>query len=89
MTFHTFRHFKATTAYHKTKDIVSVQQRLGHKDIENTMIYIAIEQTLFQKTSDEFTVKVAETEEETVKLLEVGFEYVGNILGVEMFKKRK
>jgi len=89
MTFHTFWHFKATTAYHKTKDVISVQQRLGHRDIENMMIYITIEQPLFQQTSDEFIVEVANTKEEAVKLLEVGFEYVGNILNAEIFRKRK
>jgi len=75
--------------YQKTKDIIFVQQWLGHKCIDNTMIYITIEQSLCQQTSDEFTVKVANTKEEAVKLLEVGFEYVGNILGAEILKKRK
>lgn len=35
ITHHTLRHWKATMSYHETKDILHVQQLLGHK-IENT-----------------------------------------------------
>jgi len=31
ITFHTFRHWKATMEYHKTKDILYVMRLLGHK----------------------------------------------------------
>ena len=31
--FHTLRHYKATSEYHKTKDILHVMQLLGHKNI--------------------------------------------------------
>lgn len=51
--------------------------------------YATIEQANFHQQSDEFTVKVANTEDEAVKLLEVGFEYVGIVLGCEMFRKQK
>ncbi|MDH5482823.1 MAG: tyrosine-type recombinase/integrase [Candidatus Bathyarchaeota archaeon] len=33
------RHYYATTLYDKTKDILLVKQRLGHKKIETTMFY--------------------------------------------------
>lgn len=89
ISFHTFRHWKATMEYHKTKDIIHVQQRLGHKDIRNTMIYITIEQTIFQSGPDQYISKVANTVEEARQLIEVGFEYIGNILGAEIFRKRK
>jgi integrase len=39
ITFHTFRHWKATMEYHKTKDILHVIRILGHKNIKNTLIY--------------------------------------------------
>jgi integrase len=39
ITFHTFRHWKATMEYHKTKDILYVMRLLGHKNIKNTLIY--------------------------------------------------
>jgi integrase len=34
ITFRTLRHFKATTEYHRTKDILHVMQLLGHKSIK-------------------------------------------------------
>ena len=39
ITFHTFRHWKATMKYHKTRDIVHVKEVLGHKSLNNTMLY--------------------------------------------------
>jgi len=40
ITFHTFRHWKATMEYHRTRDIIHVMQLLGHKNIKNTLIYV-------------------------------------------------
>jgi len=89
ITFHTFRHWKATMEYHKTKDPYHVKQLLGHKSIKNTEIYINIEQALFTDQPDEFHVKVAEKPEEIKALLEVGFEYVCEKAGLMFFRKRK
>ena len=36
ISFHTFRHWKATMTYHKTKDILYVKKILGHKSINST-----------------------------------------------------
>jgi len=75
--------------YHKTKDIVHVQRLLGHKNIQNTLIYITIENALFTDANDEFHVRTTKTVEEACKLVEVGFEYVTEIDGVKIFRKRK
>ena len=87
--FHTLRHFKGTTEYHKTKDILHVMNVLGHKRIENTMIYINLENAIFQTTNEEFHVKVAKTPEEVKGLLETGFEYICEKGGLMFFRKRK
>ncbi|MDH7558607.1 MAG: site-specific integrase, partial [Candidatus Bathyarchaeota archaeon] len=84
---HTFRHWKATMEYHKTKDILHVQQVLGHRDLRNTLIYINLEKALFQNADDEFHVKVAHNLDEACKLLEVGFEYIAEIDGARVFRK--
>jgi len=89
ITFHTFRHWKGTIEYHKTKDIIHVQQLLRHRQIENTLVYISIEQAMFQTENNEFHVKVANTLEEACKLLEVGFDYVTDMEGKKVFRKRK
>ena len=51
ITFHTFRHWKATMEYHKTKDILYVKNLLGHKKIENTEIYITLERAILEKVA--------------------------------------
>jgi integrase/recombinase XerD len=90
ISLHTFRHWKATIEYHKTKDLIYVQQLLGHVDIKSTMVYITIEQGLFSNTSnDEFHVKTARTVEEACKLAEVGFEYFDTIEGIHIYRRRK
>ena len=67
--------------YHKTKDILHVMQVLGHKNIENTLIYTHLD--------DEYVSKAAWNLEEACKLIEAGFDYVTDIEGAKLFKKRK
>ena len=88
--FHTFRHWKGTTEYHKTKDIIHVKTILGHKSIESTMIYINLEQALFLTESDEWTCKATANTNEAKQLIENGFEYVMTTPDALMlFRKRK
>ena len=56
ITLHTFRHWKATMEYHKTKDILYVKQLLGHKSIKNTLIYTHL---VDFDSDDGYTVRVA------------------------------
>jgi len=85
ITFHTFRHWKATMEYAKTKDILYVMQVLGHKNIKNTLRYTQ----LVNFKEDEFICKTARTVQEAAQLIEAGFEYVCEIDGVRLFRKRK
>jgi hypothetical protein len=84
------RHWKGTIEYHRTKDILRVKQLLGHKQIQNTMVYINLENTVFNdKRNDEFTVRVAKNVTEAYKLIESGFDYVTDMDGQKLFRKRK
>lgn len=75
--FTTFRHWKGTMEYHRTKDVLYVQKLLGHKSLQSTMVYIDHETACFgSPTKEEFAVKVATNVDEACKLAEVGFEYV-------------
>ena len=89
--FTTLRHWKATMEYHRTKDIIHVKQMLGHKAIQNTMVYINLEQALFKADNDKFHVKVAHNVDEACELIEAGFEYVTGayVDGGKIFRKRK
>ena len=83
--FHTFRHWKATTEYAKTKDILHVMKLLGHKNIQNTLLYTQ----LITFKNDEFHSATAQTVEDAQKLVEAGFEYVCDFGEVKLFRKRK
>jgi integrase len=89
ITFHTFRHWKATQLYHQTKDPYYVKDFLGHKSMVNTEIYINIERATFDSTCDGYTVKVSENPEEIQKLLEVGFDFVCQKDTLIFLRKRK
>jgi len=90
ISFRTFRHWKGTVEYHKTKDIFYVKELLGHKSIQSTQVYIHISHALFQNTPPEdFHAKVATTPEEITQLLEAGFEYVLQKDSLAYFRKRK
>ena len=85
ISFHTFRHWKATTEYARTKDILHVMRILGHKNINNTLKYTQF----VDFGSDEYVSKVATTVPETCELVELGFEYVCDMGGAKIFRKRK
>jgi integrase len=91
ITFHTFRHWKGTTEYHKTKDIIHVASILGHKDIHSTQKYIVIENALYSNTfDDEWTHKVCHSIEEEGKLINAGFELVRAVNETTtIYRKRK
>ena len=77
--------------YHRTKNILHVQRLLGHKNIQNTLIYIDLEEKLFGKSSDGFTVRIAHDVGEAASLIESGFGYVTGEYsdGGKLFRKRK
>ncbi len=90
ISFVTIRHWKATMEYHRTKDILHVKQLLGHKQIQNNMVYINLETAVFNyKRNDGFTVRVTKNVTEACKLIESGFEYVTDMDSQKLFRKRK
>jgi len=84
--FHTLRHWKATIEYAKTKDILYVQKLLGHKRLENTLLYT---QLVNLPQNEEYICKAARNIKEAQKLIEAGFEFVTKINGVSLFRKLK
>lgn len=87
---HTFRHWKATTEYHATKDIVHVKTLLGHKSIETTMIYINLENAIFANADERYYCKIAKTPDEAAALIELGFEKQDEFPdGTRLYRKRK
>ena len=87
--FHTLRHWKATTLYHQTKDVLYVMQYLGHRNIRSTLKYIQLEQAIHGNAPDNYTCRIAKTVKEARELVEAGFEYVCDIDDVKLFRKPK
>jgi len=85
ITFHTLRHWYGTMEYHKTKDILRVQDRLGHKSITSTLIYTH----LVNFEADEYHTATSKSLKEDEELLKAGFEYVTERDGVKIYRKRK
>ena len=85
ITFHTLRHFYATLLYSQTKDLLRVKENLGHRAIQNTLIYTR----LVSWESDQYTSKTASTVEEAEALVQAGFDYVCDVEGYKLFRKRK
>ena len=85
ITFHTLRHFYGTTEYHRTKDILHVQNRLGHRSITSTLIYTH----LVNFEGDEYHTAIAKSLKEDEELLKAGFKYVTERDQVKIYRKRK
>ena len=81
-----FRHFKATMEYHRTKDLLYVKAILGHKDLRTTLRYTQLLETL---ETDDYHCKTATTIEQATNLIENGSEYVTEMDGTKLFRKRK
>ncbi len=80
------RHYYATMLYDKTRDILLVKQQMGHHQIETTMIYT---QLINFNEEQNYTCKTATNVKEATDLLEHGFEYIQDIDGIKIYRKRK
>ena len=79
------RHAFGTRIYHQTKDLVYTQRMMGHRSFTSTLRYI--HSITFDQ--DEFIVNVATDIKEACNLVEQGFEYVTEMDGLKIFRKRK
>jgi len=71
--------------YHRTKDILHVINVLGYKRIQNTLKYTQ----LVNIDQDEYVSRVARATAEGCQLVDAGFEYVCDLEGNKVFRKRK
>ena len=69
--FHILRHWKATTEYAKTKDLLYVQKLMGHRNIKTTLRYT---QLLVLPQNEEYICKAAKTVKEATQLIEARFQ---------------
>jgi integrase len=80
-----FRHYFCSKQLNDTKDPYFVMVQMGHKKLETTQKYMH----LMNLNDDEWTCKTASTVEQVTQLVEAGFQYVTDMDGLKIFKKRK
>jgi integrase len=86
--FHTLRHFFATKLFDQTKSLPLVQEKLGHRNINSTMVYTHLVE--FDEESQNYYHATARDEKEAGDLIDKGFQYVCTTpQGIMMFRKRK
>jgi hypothetical protein len=71
--------------YYKTKDILHVMRLLGHKNIQNTLVY----RQLVTFEDDDYLCKAATDVKDATLLIESGYEYVCDVDKIKLFRKRK
>jgi integrase len=81
-----FRHYKASVEYHKTNSMMHVKAILRHKDIRTTVRYVHLFESL---QGEDYFCSVAKDIKEATNLIENGFEYITEMDGLKLFRKRK
>ena len=73
-----------------TKNILHVKAVLGHRSIRTTMRYVELYTELYSDMiPEDYVCETASNVKEAQKLIESGFEYVGDIEGEKLFRKVK
>jgi len=80
------RNYSGAKLYYSIKDPIAVMRHLRHKKLETTMHYI---RAITIGGEEEHTCKTATTVKEATELIELGFQYVTEIDGYKLFRKRK
>jgi integrase len=86
--FHSLGHFYATKLFDQTKSLPLVMEKLGHRNINSTMVYTHLVE--FDEESGNFHHATAKDENDAGELIDKGFSYVCTTpQGIMLFKKRK
>ena len=80
------RNYSGAQLYNRTKDPIRVMRHLGHKKLETTMHYI---RGIHLNEEEEYTCRTASNVKEATELIEAGFQYITEMDGLKLFKKRK
>jgi hypothetical protein len=59
------------------------------KLLRSALVYVQLEEAIFEKGDDQFISKAATTVEDVLKLVEAGFECVCDVNDAKVFRKRK
>ena len=86
--FHTLDTTMQQELYNETKSLIEVQAKLGHRNINSTMVYTHIVQ--FDEESQNYHHAIARDEKEAGELIDNGWTYILTTpQNIMMFRKRK
>jgi len=86
--FHTLRHYYATKLFNETKSLPLVKEKLGHRNINSTMVYTHIVE--FDEESQNYHHATAKDEKQAGELIDNGWTYICTTpQNIMMFRKRK
>ncbi|MGA3191311.1 MAG: site-specific integrase [Candidatus Bathyarchaeia archaeon] len=80
------RNYSGAQLYYKTQDPIAVMRHLRHKKLETTMHYI---RGITTGGEEEYTCKATNNKTEAVQLIEAGYQYVNDIDGYKLYRRRK
>ena len=80
------RNYSGAQLYYKAQDPIAVMRHLRHKKLETTMHYL---RGITIGGEENYTCKTATNIKEAQDLIEHGFEYITEIDGIKLFRKRK
>jgi hypothetical protein len=80
------RNYSGAKLYYSLQDPIAVMRHLRHKKLETTMHYI---RGITINGEEEYTCKTATNIKEATELLEAGFQYIQEIDGTKLYRKRK
>jgi len=89
ITPHRLRHYAGTKLYIATRDLMTVKYLLGHVNIQSTIRYVHLAEAYIKEPSN-FIVKIANTDNQQIELMEQGFELCGkSVSGKPILRKPK
>lgn len=80
------RNYSGAKLYYSIPDPIAVMRHLRHKKLETTMHYL---RGITTGGEEEYICKVAQNIKEATELIEHGFQYITEMEGLKLFKKRK
>jgi len=86
--FHSFRTWRATMEYLKTRDLEAVMALLGATNPLHARRYVRLAQALSMREDDYVTAR-ATNADEAEELVREGFNFVTEIQGVQVFRKER
>ena len=83
---HTLRHWRASMEYHRGAGLVEIKEMLGHRTLTSTLVYTHL---MKNTKKDEYISRATRSVKGARALIETGFQYVTEIDGLKLFRKRK